>query len=169
MSSLQSLIRELVPAWRDIKVEGFGKYLGFYIGPAAGTKSWEAPLQKYCIRVANWASLRLGMHLNTSVYRVFIASVLSFVMQLEMDTPAVLDAFQAAMRRLLPGPGNWISYADITHLCSCYNFPATFSDPRWTSIAAKLRVVRSVATDCREKHEVLVRCGAEYLQRPFGR
>ena len=44
--SLQTLIRELCPYWRDISVKTSGKYLCFCFGPGSGDSSWEKPLQK---------------------------------------------------------------------------------------------------------------------------
>jgi hypothetical protein len=127
-----------------------GKYLGFMIGPASANTSWDKPVRKYMDRAALWATLHLGLHFNTLVYRVFVASVLTFVMQLEPDPPELMDAFGVILRRLAPGPGNWISRGDATHLSSAYSFPLQFSDPRWVALACKIRVVRDVAHDCEE-------------------
>ncbi len=36
---------------------------------------------------------------------------------------------------------------DLTNLASAYDFPSEFNDPKWTSMATKLRVVETIAPD----------------------
>ncbi|CAE8623176.1 unnamed protein product [Polarella glacialis] len=120
--NVQALIREICPAWRDMHVSSSGKYFGFIIGPGAKLSSWDKPLNKYALRAELWSSFKLGLTLNAVAHRVFIASVLSYVMQLEADPADLQIKFEFALRRLAPGPGNWIALADLTHLCSCFHF-----------------------------------------------
>ncbi|CAE8598073.1 unnamed protein product [Polarella glacialis] len=168
MVHVRSLIREACPPWKDILVRHAGKYLGFMIGPGAASTSWEKPLRKYIDTAVLWSSLHLGLHLNLLVYRVFIASLLGFVMQLEPDPPDIMGYFDIAMRRLAPGPGNWLSRADAFHLRSAYGFPLEFEDPRWMSMACKMRVVRDVAPDCNDRRKELDEVLAECFRRPHG-
>ena len=44
----------------------------------------------------------------------------------------------------------------------------SFPDPRWTSLAAKMRVIRFVAQDCQARAQELVSLQGEYWQRPHG-
>ena len=48
--------------------------------------------------------LHFGLHLDTLVYRVSVASVLMFVIQLEPDPPELMDASEVMLRRSGPGP-----------------------------------------------------------------
>ena len=60
--------------------------------------------------------LHLGLALNARIHKVFLASTLSFIMQLEPDPPDLLDSFDYVTRRLAAGPGNWISRNDLYNL-----------------------------------------------------
>ena len=90
VSSVEELrfrITEVCPLWHSINLDNAGKYLGFMIGPGSHGRSWQKPLLKFISRARDWASLRLGLFFNIRVYRMFILSVVSFVMQLEPDMP----------------------------------------------------------------------------------
>ena len=63
-------------------LQGFGKYLGFFIGPGALGMSWHRPLQKVIKTTMAWSSLKLGVFYNAPVYQAFLLPILSFVMQL---------------------------------------------------------------------------------------
>lgn len=165
--NLQTLIRELCPLWRGVSVDSSGKYLGFVVGPGGVNCSWKKPLDKYIQRSVQWSSMNLGLFYNMKVYRTFISTVLSFIMQLADDHPDLEDSFHKVLRRLAPGPGNWITPADATHLHSSYSFVCSFQDPRWTSLAAKLRVIATMAQDCDQKRRVFEATQIEYGRRPF--
>ena len=97
LSNVRKLLRELCPRWRDIAVDWCAKYLGFSIGPGSVTKSWQKPLAKYQQRADTWSRLNLGLHLNTIVYKPFVASVLGFVWQLEAHVPESLQIFEKVL------------------------------------------------------------------------
>ena len=61
-----------------------------------------------------------------NVYQVFIATVLSLIMQLAENPPELEDVLRKAIRILALGPGNWITHADATHLDCAFLFH-TFS------------------------------------------
>ena len=164
---LRRLITEVCPAWRDIGIDTCAKYLGFFIGPGAGERSWDKPLQKYGLRFALWSTMRLGMALNAIAYRPFVASVLSFVMQLEPDAEHLTEIFEKALRKLASGPGCWASTGDLCNLQTAYMFPAEFVDPRWTSLAAKMRVMHTVAPDYADKSREMEVAPVTYGRRPF--
>ena len=165
---LRNLITELAPSWRDIIIAAQGKYLGFWIGPGAGCQSWTKPLEKFEKRVLLWAKHNLGLLLTAITFNVFICSVLSFVMQLE-DLPADFSSKLAwALRRLVPGPGNWATPADLCSLKEEFGFPSSFTNPVDLSLAAKLRVIETVAPDCRDRCAELAFLDDAVLQGPFG-
>ena len=118
-------------------------------------------------RVAFWASLHFGLLLNILAYRTFIASVLSFVMQLEPDPEGLVDILEGALRKLAPGPGMWATAADLCNLASEFSFKSEFPDPRWTALAAKLRVIHKVAPDCKRFKDELMYCQLECGRKPF--
>jgi len=125
-SYLKTYLRELCPLWRDISVKPCGKYLGYFVGPGAGEESWAKPLEKFLRRAEQWASMSLGLLYNMRVYSVSIATALSFIMQLSDDPPELETYFHKTIRKLAPGPGNWITLADATHLECAYSFPCSF-------------------------------------------
>ena len=85
-----------------------------------------------------------------------------------MQTPPDLgEDFHKTIRKLAPGPGNWITPADATHLKSAFSFPCAFKDPTWTSLAAKLRITATIAQDCYSKKRELGDMLITYGRRPF--
>jgi hypothetical protein len=85
------------------------------------------------------------------VFRTFISSVLSFVMQLEPIPDELHTRYEKIMRRLAPGPGGRATLNDLTHLASDYSFAMEFPDLRWIADAAKLRVIDCIAQDCKKR------------------
>ncbi|CAK0811733.1 unnamed protein product [Prorocentrum cordatum] len=167
-SNVRALIREVAPQWRDILISLRGKYLGYWVGPGAGNMSWDKPLEKFTKRVQSWAQRHLGLFLNSIVFNTFIISVLSFVMQLQ-DLPGDMDnIFSWALRRLAPGPGNWIMPEDLCNLREAFGIKFSFAQPRCVARAAKLRVIETVAPDCKERVEELRMLDGGVLQGPFG-
>eukprot|EP00973_Karenia_brevis_P048585 6745357-Karenia_brevis.AAC.1 len=79
----------------------------------------------------------------------------------------MMQAFETAMRKLASGPGNWISHADICNLSRAYCFQKEIPDPRWTALAAKLRVIHTVATDCLQRSTELQQLQQRCTRRPF--
>ena len=51
-----------------------------------------------------------------------MASVLLFVMQLEADPEDLADCFDFVVRKVAPGPYNWISSWDLANLDDAFSF-----------------------------------------------
>ena len=86
-----------------------------------------------------WSSLHLGIFQNSRVYKTFCTSLFGFLWQLE-DTPVKVKNIEAwALRRLAPGPGNWIRPVEIHHM-SGYGCPFSFPSFEHMSLAAKMRI-----------------------------
>ena len=164
---VRKLVREYCPLWSDFIISGVGRYLGFMVGPKAGTSSWSHVLAKFDKRVAEWSSKRLGMLLSIFAYKVYIHSLLGFVGQLCEAPPDLLQHFSAALRRLASGPGNWVTDKDLSNLTK-FGFAAEFPNPIWMLMSAKLRVTTFVIKDAKSLHKELVDLQLEYPQRPFG-
>ena len=60
-------------------------------------------------------------------------------MQLEEPPPSISHLEEWALRRMAPGPGNWIQPSDL-HQLKCYGCPFQFQNLSHTSLASKLRV-----------------------------
>ena len=61
----------------------------------------------------------------------------------------------------------WATAADLCNLASEFSFKGEFPDPRWTALAAKLRVIHTVAPDCKKFKDELLHCQLECGRRPF--
>ena len=88
-------------------------------------------------------------------------------MQLAANPDELQSLFVSALRRLAPGPGNWVTVNDLVNL-QHFGFRSQYIDPQWTSLAAKLRVVHSVAQDCSERASQLEQLRAASRRLPFG-
>ena len=106
--AVKNWLRQTLPDWSEVEVAWHAKYLGFIIGPERADNSWKKASAKFTQRVVARAFLRLGMYMNASVYRSFCMSLFSFLWQLEDIPTEVLHLETWALRRLAPGPGNWL-------------------------------------------------------------
>eukprot|EP00973_Karenia_brevis_P023585 3249210-Karenia_brevis.AAC.1 len=67
--------------WAEFKIGTAALYLGLWIGPGAGEKSWEQALAKYIARVEMVKSFHAGVWISCLLYKVFAFSTLQFVAQ----------------------------------------------------------------------------------------
>ena len=93
-----------------------GGYLGFVLGPGAGTSSWEAPLNKYKDRLKDWPWKTIGAHLSLRIYNTFILPVLLFVAQLLPPSEEILKEERKTPGEILAGRRGWCKLEDLTHL-----------------------------------------------------
>ena len=133
-------IQAQAPVWGGLVVAASAKYLGFFIGPGRGELSWNAPLDKFMQRAEQWGKLGAGLLMTLKAFKVYIASVLLFVGQLE-ELPSAFKHHEAcACRKLFPGPMNWMT-ADGFRELKTLHFPEELKDIHSAVIAAKARVV----------------------------
>ena len=78
-------------------------------------------------------------------YHTYVASVLSFVAQLEMPPPTVLACEEWALRTAAGGPGNWVCPADLWYLHVHFGMPHLFSCLRTKAESAQVRVAMWMA------------------------
>ena len=166
VTSLRTLIKECSGFWGDITIATHGRYLGYQIGPGSGESSWTKPLAKYERAVAHWASLRLGLFMNTLAYNTYIAPLLEFVAQLHDITDTVVAREQWALRRLAPGPGMWIGAADLENLTELGQI-VEFRTVTFTAMAAKLRLCATIARGAVRKRQDLTEAQQNVFRRPF--
>ena len=81
------------------------------------------------------------MHLGLRAYATYVATVLSFVAQLEQLPAGFDDAEAKVVRLLFSGPYRWIS-PQVLHNLRQLHFPAQLVDLRVIAVAAKSRVCR---------------------------
>ena len=75
-------IRRNIPEWTNFKVAPCAKLLGFYIGPEAGSKMWEGPLNKYENRILAIKNGQASLVLNAVTYNSRVVHVTGYVAQL---------------------------------------------------------------------------------------
>ncbi|CAK0840352.1 unnamed protein product, partial [Prorocentrum cordatum] len=95
--------------WAPVSFGYHGVYLGFAVGPRKGDSSWDKALKKYAERATTWANVHQGLHIGIFACNVCAVSVLSFLAQLENPPPRVRALETATLRKVAPGPGNWVS------------------------------------------------------------
>ena len=165
---LRNLITELCPSWRDIRIDVKGKYLGYIIGPGSAELSWSAPLRKFDQRVSNWEN-KCGLLWSSIYYNTFVVTTLEFVAQLERISKDVLDSELAALRKLAPGPGNWVRLEDLENL-DRFGIGTGFRTIALTAKAAKFRLMRDLGPQrLWEKAESIRVTQRDSFRRPFGK
>ena len=136
---IRARLAELAPLWGAVIVDSKAKYLGFYVGPGRGLLSWEAAFKKFIERARLWGTMGLGLFHTVDAYRVFVASVLMFVAQLDPLPPDFGDFETRACRTLFRGPPGWMTTGFLKGMKSAA-FPIELPDIRAGSVAARARV-----------------------------
>ena len=114
-----------VPDWRNMTVASCGKYLGFYVGPGKGDKSWDGPCKKFIDRCQLWHDRPVGMHFHILAYNAFAITTLSYVAQLELPPSSATTAELQGLQLVVKGPGGisvtgWATSLDLWRLKEDY-------------------------------------------------
>jgi hypothetical protein len=131
--------------WGAANVRWWADYLGFTLGPGREDRSWRKAMLQYSCRADLWAQLGLGLHFTSVAYNVYIASLLGFLLQLEVLPEEWESVEAAALRRLVPGPAKWILPKDLHALRCHHGLPHEFADMQEVSFAARFRVAHREA------------------------
>ena len=86
------------------------------MGPERAERSWDKALDKAKGRALLWAQAGLGLQFAAVVYRVYVASTLSFLAQLEPLPSRWQMEEERMLRVLVPGPHRWCSAQDLLGL-----------------------------------------------------
>ena len=81
MMQLAHRLAQEFPLWAGITVAGYAKYLGFTLGPDRGHRGFSKALTKFADRARAWGHSGGGLFLSCSAYKVYVASVLQFLLQ----------------------------------------------------------------------------------------
>ena len=68
IAQYRSWLAAHIPEWEHFTIAPHGKYLGFMLGPDAGTAQWEGPKHKYKDRVNKLAAARMPTSLACHMY-----------------------------------------------------------------------------------------------------
>jgi hypothetical protein len=99
--------------WPQVSWATTAKYLGFWVGPNGHETSWIRPREKCLQRLSEWHWSEMGLHPAMETYGIYVASVLTFVAQLQRPPDDLHNLESTAVRRIAPGPGNWCSVNDL--------------------------------------------------------
>ena len=138
---LRRQIHNVAPSWGAISIKRSAKYLGYMIGPGREDSSWTDPVKKFLDRARTWGEINPGMLMNLLAYKVFIASVLTFIAQLDVPPETIGNMESKACVALFPGPRSWITAGCLKHL-QALGFPSQLLDIQSNAIAAKIRVYK---------------------------
>jgi exonuclease III len=138
--SLRQELARRYPGWGSAGVRGWADYLGFTLGPDSHGRSWKKAMEQYTRRSELWAQLGMGLHYTSIAYNTYIASLLGFLLQLELLPEEWHSVEAAALRRLVPGPARWILPADLHALRLHHGLPQEFANMQEVSFAARFRV-----------------------------
>ena len=75
-------IGSIIPAWSNFKVQRYGKYLGFYLGPEASDQMWIAPIHKFRERANLIAAMGKSIGSDGAFFSSRVSSVMGYVAQL---------------------------------------------------------------------------------------
>ena len=141
LERIRETMAAAAPSWGDFSISLAAKYLGIVMGPGRGEQSWEKPIRKFLDRSRAWGAMGGGMHLNIRAYQIYIATVLSFVGQLD-NLPREWGQHEAqACRLLFKGPTGWMTPGCL-RAAKHLGLPAELPDLRVVTLAAKCRVHR---------------------------
>jgi hypothetical protein len=141
VDELRARISAVAPDLGGIGIKNAAKYLGVFVGPGKGTSSWDAPLLKYDERAQSWGTKGAGLFITLQAYQVYIASVLSFVGQLEPLPASFNDHENSAVKVLFPGPTGWMTAAAMKSFKKI-GFQAELPDITARCTAAQARTLR---------------------------
>jgi len=82
LDKIRQWLSEFVPLWRGMKIQACAKYLGFYLGPKAGSAQWEKPIAKFQKRCRQLNVEDLPLKMAISRFSYSAVPVLGYVAQL---------------------------------------------------------------------------------------
>jgi len=112
----KTLLKECVPAWSDMNVAKYAKYVGYSIGPGAGQRTWTEPAAKYEKRCRDVKGMGMGLLVSVRMYNQMCITVLSHVMQLYMAPTQVMNLEHKMLQILTNGPYHTFSKKSLHNL-----------------------------------------------------
>ena len=98
---LSDWIGSIIPTWSQFKVQRYGKYLGFYLGPDAYEQMWIAPIHKFRERANLVASMSKSIGSDGAFFSSRVSSVLGYVAQLAPLPRGFINVERGALTKAL--------------------------------------------------------------------
>ena len=170
----KDLIREFlsreIPFWKDFIIQGFGKYLGFQVGPEAGNREWTMIMRKMQEMGSLIKVLGLPILHRIILFNTLVTSKAPFVAQLRIPDTKFLKDFYKLSVSVLGGPGNWVPnmlpYVLKSH---CY-FPVEIRHMNSLCLATRIRTAFRTTAAWRDAWHVFSHPRGEdhdYLRHPL--
>ena len=153
-ASLSRLLVEQLTVWRGFNIASAGKYLGVWVGPDAGNKSWNHCAAKYGSRCRYIKDLGLGMWMTVALYDSLAASVLQFVAQMMAPPRWVLQLEKRMLNLLAHGPYGWLP-AEANFILDAVGLPGHMRTIWCTSLAARGRCMVETLPAWKQQFEVI--------------
>ena len=131
-------LASLVSEWAAFDIVDCAIYLGIWLGPGAGCKTWDDPMSKYMVRCRTLRGLGLGLQASAYQYNMFCVSVLSYIWQLMAAPPQALIQEAYALQLLTAGPWNALPCSFLGRMETC-GFKTGFADLATRNLAAMAR------------------------------
>ena len=137
---------EIVPRWKEFKIDDCAEYLGILLGPGSVGKTRIKSVEKASDFTLLWKRLATGFFFNMLATNVFIHPIFSYIAQL-CNTDTVLDNFSPFLQNsLFGGPGNWLPKSFLLNM-STFGLPVQIKDLNCMLLAAKARVAINSKVD----------------------
>jgi len=133
------------PGLGAMQVQFWGEYLGFMLGPEAGSRSWDKVGTKAKQRAWAWTACGLGLHWSVIVFNVFILSMAGFLLQLLPPDAVWVRAEGQVIQALFPGPFQWIMAKDLQEMRRELGMHGEVKSVTEVSLATRLRVLHREA------------------------
>ena len=104
-----------IPDWQNFQIDSSAKYLGFHMGPKAGSKLWIAPISKWLMRIKDYGNAHMNATLAAITYNTRAISVLGYIGQL-FPPPSMQAIERAALHHLVHIPTNSWDRQMFSHL-----------------------------------------------------
>lgn len=103
-SSIQDWMQEWTKEWAGAKVDFCGKYLGAWIGPAAGSKFFKDVFSKWVSRTRAIADAGTSAFISIKAYNTYAISVLGYLFQFHPPPKFLVDREAPLLATLLKIP-----------------------------------------------------------------
>jgi endonuclease/exonuclease/phosphatase family metal-dependent hydrolase len=95
---------DALPSWAKFKVQLFGRFLGYLIGPDAAKNRWDLTLEKFWQRGMMARAAGGGFFGNLRHYHIFSFSVLGYLLQLTQPPLAAMALERRLLQYFTHGP-----------------------------------------------------------------
>ena len=103
---IQLWLARKVPEWKKFRIEGSGKYLGAWLGPASADKRWGSVEAKFADRLRLLWERGAPPSVNSRLYASRALPVLAYLCQFYPLSEALLSREHLCLHKLLKSPMN---------------------------------------------------------------